>query len=168
MKTNQKLVVALFALLAVAVCQAGFAQVVPFKARGDNAIYSQPFIGGDGSTSSLGKATHMGKVYGEGQALPTVGNNWETVGDYTLTAANGDTIRMNGGGTVDVIPLGGGLFYAVWTGEFNVVGGTGRFANVGPGPAPIAVVAINNPFTFAGPIWTYSWTLTGKINLGKK
>ena len=115
----------------------------------------------------------MGNVLGSGVAFPTdpTGNPgefyWTAIG-YTLTAANGDKIDFNGGGTVQLIPLGGTMFTAVWGGELNVLGGTGRFANVGPGTAPINVVAINNPFTFADPVWTYSWSLTGDINLGKK
>lgn len=145
----------------------GQAQIVPFQASGSDATYLQPFIGGNGSTYSLGSGTHMGNLVGYGQALPTgVGNNWATIGDYTLTAANGDSIYMNGGGTIDVYPLGGDMYYAVWSGQFNVVGGTGRFANVGPGTAPIDVVAVNEPFTFADPVWVYSWTLSGDIDLG--
>jgi hypothetical protein len=154
-------------MVAFTIGQVGQAQVVPFKASGKNATYAQPFAGGDGSTWSVGQATHMGRMVGYGRALPTgVGNNWTTVGDYTLTAPNGDSIFMNGGGTVETFDLGGGLFFAIWTGQFQVVGGTGRFANVGPGTAPIDVVAINEPFTFADPTWIYSWSLRGDIDLG--
>jgi hypothetical protein len=156
-------------LLAFCVGPTVHAQVVPFKSSGSDATYANPFAGGDGSTYSLGRATHMGRIEAGGIALPTgVGNNWVTVGDYALTAANGDTIYMNGGGTVDTFDLGGGLFFAIWTGQFNVVGGTGRFANVGPGTAPLEVVAINEPFTFADPTWIYSWSVQGDIDLGRK
>jgi hypothetical protein len=160
------------ALLAIALNSALHAQIVPFEAQGKDAKYNQPFLPdvGDGSNYAIGRATHMGKIEGTGVALPTgVGNNWSTVGKYTLKCRNGDCIYMSGGGTIELIPVNPdlGIFKAIWTGKFNVVGGTGRFANVGPGTAPIDVVAINEPFTFADPVWEYSWTLSGNINLGK-
>lgn len=157
--------------LASLECQA---QIVPFKASGDQAIYSPS----TGATSGPGQATHMGKVLGSGLALPGVeigpGLFEWSAPNYQFEAANGDTIALTGGGTVQFVPLNPtGLFFAVWSGEFNVItgSGTGRFANVGPGTAPIQIVAVNDPFTFPpteGDIWTYSWNLDGNIDLGKR
>jgi len=120
----------------------------------------------------------MGKVLGSGLALPGVeigpGLFEWSAPNYQFEAANGDTIALTGGGTVQFVPLNPtGLFFAVWSGEFNVItgSGTGRFANVGPGTAPIQIVAVNDPFTFPpteGDIWTYSWNLDGNIDLGKR
>lgn len=150
------------------------AQVVPFKASGDQAIYS-PLTG---ETSGPGKATHMGEVFGSGLALPGVeigpGLFEWSAPNYQFEAANGDQIALSGGGTVQFVPLPtSGIFIAVWFGEFNVIpgAGTGRFAEVAPGTGPIQVVAINDPFTFPpnpGDIWTYNWSLDGDIDLGKQ
>ena len=152
-------------------CQA---QIVPFKASGDQAIYSPD----TGATSGPGQATHMGKVFGSGFALPGVeigpGLREWSAPNYQFEAANGDTIALTGGGTVQFVPLNQtGLFFAVWSGEFKVIpgGGTGRFANAGPGTAPIQIVAVNDPFTLpptTGDIWTYRWNLDGNIDLGKR
>lgn len=170
MKTFRSATAALF-MTAFAMSAAVHAQIVPFEAQGKDATYNQPFIpdAGDGSTFAIGRATHMGKIVGTGVALPTGdGSTWSTVGNYTLKSKNGDCIYMNGGGTIELIPVNGnGVFYAVWIGKFNVVGGTGRFANVGPGTAQLDVVAINEPFTFAQPVWEYSWSVSGNINLGR-
>ncbi len=62
---------------------------------------------------------------------------------------------------------------AMWTGDFLVDGGTGRFANVSGVPGePIRVTAVNDPLDLPAScpddIWTFSWTLHGKIDLGKK
>ena len=106
--------------------QACQGQVVPFHASGEGAIYSPE----TGDTSGPGKATHMGRVFGSGIAAPGVdlGNGlfeWSAT-DYSLRAANGDEIFLEGGGLVQFIPIQGSLFFAVWTGDFNVTGGTGR------------------------------------------
>ena len=151
--------------------QACLGQVVPFRASGENAIYSPA----SGETSGPGKATHMGRVFGSGVAAPGVdlGNGlfeWSAT-NYSLQAANGDEIFMEGGGLVQFIPIQGSLFFAVWTGDFNVTGGTGRFSSVKAAAEPIQVTAINNPFTFPPAeedIWTYSWSLDGQIDLGNK
>ena len=172
MKTKTQFFSILVALLVAGVapelCQA---QVVPFHASGDQAIYS-PFLY---ETSGPGKATHMGRVFGSGKATPgmDLGNGlseW-SASDYSLRAANGDEIFFEGGGLVQFIPLQGDQFFAVWSGDFHVTGGTGRFSKVKAAAAPIQVTAINDPFTFppaAGDLWTYSWSLNGQIDLGKR
>ena len=81
------------------------AQVVPFKASGDQAIYS-PLTG---ETSGPGKATHMGEVFGSGLALPGVeigpGLFEWSAPNYQFEAANGDQIALSGGGTVQFCSL---------------------------------------------------------------
>lgn len=180
MKTARTLLTSIVILSAMVVTnQMSFAQTVPFKASGTDATYKTATA----ETSGPGQATHMGKIIGAGMAIPGGAVDavnfpglfyWNAV-DYSITAANGDKIFFNGGGTVQFIPIGGSDFFAVWSGDFNVEGGTGRFANVGPGAAPISVVATNDPFELdamdaplPGAIWTYSWTLDGEIDLGKK
>ena len=180
MKTIRTLLtsIAIFSAWA-AMNQTSFAQNVPFKASGIEAIYNTATA----ETSGPGTATHMGKISGAGRAIPGKAVDeenspglfyWAAV-DYSITAANGDKIFLNGGGTVQFIPIAGSTFFAVWSGEFNVEGGTGRFANVGPAAEPISVVATNDPFELdavgaplPGAIWTYSWMLNGEIDLGQK
>lgn len=150
------------------------AQVVPFYAEGSDAIYTPDTQ----ETSSFGKARHMGRIFGSGIASPSadLGNGlfeW-TASEYQITAANGDQLFFTGGGTVQFIPIQGNTFFAVWSGEFTITGGTGRFSNAGPGDEPLAVVAINDPFQLQndgtpipGDTWTYSWTLDGTFDKGR-
>lgn len=176
MKTTRISLSAIVAVLAfLSATQTSNGQVVPFKASGDMALYSPDTA----VTTAIGKATHMGKTIGFGIAFPSadLGNGlyeW-TATDYVLTAANGDKLRLYGGGLLQFIPLDSGKFSAVWLGEFHVAGGTGKFANVSAANEPIEVIAVNDPFVldeFGNPIpgdtWTYSWELNGEINLGKK
>ena len=147
------------------------AQVVPFQARGDNAQYSPV----TGEYSGIGRGTHVGLHANRGQIdLPIVptGNpgqfHWVTAEPHVITAADGSTISLAGTGLVQLIPLAEGLFSAVWRANFVVQGGTGRFANVGPGNGTIVVEAINDPFLLSDPIWTFSWTFNGTIDLGRR
>ncbi|MFT5302982.1 MAG: hypothetical protein ACI814_003799 [Mariniblastus sp.] len=177
MKTTRTLLSTIIAVLAfVAATQTSYAQVVPFKASGDNAQYFPE----DEVTTAVGKATHMGKVTASGIAFPDgdpIGPGkfeWMAL-DYEMTAANGDQICFHGGGELQFIPLGGNMFSAVWSGKFYIDGGTGRFANVSDDGVPLDVIAINDPFELdesgdplPDDVWTYSWELNGDINLGKK
>lgn len=147
------------------------AQVVPFQARGENAQYSSL----TGTYAGGGQGTHVGRHANQGRVrLPTIptGNPlqflWTTAEPHVITAADGSTISLTGGGLVQLIPLDDGLFSAVWKANFVVQGGTGRFANVGPGNGPIVIEAINNPFSLDDPIWTFSWTINGTIDLGRR
>jgi hypothetical protein len=144
-----------------------FAQTVPYKASG-TGVYSPT----SGHYSGSGVATHLGKhkFLGNIATFPT--DNplvFDFVGTVpqTTIAANGDTIFFSLSGQVELIPLDSTFttFSAKWTGEFVVVGGTGRFANVGPAAQPLQVIAINDPFTLADPAWTFSWELDGSIEL---
>lgn len=164
-------VVAVFEMTSTAIQ----AQSVSFRAKGRGAIYSPD----TGETMGPGRATHMGRIVGSGLAFPTtdLGNGlfeWVAL-NYELVDAKGDKILLAGGGTVQFIPIGGGLFIAEWGGSFDVLGGTGRYASVGPADQPITVTACNDPFMLdeegmpiEGDTWTYDWTLTGRIEWGRR
>ncbi len=157
-----------FIVLAVSLssrlCQA---QIVPFKAFGKQNVYNPA----TGVYEGTAIASYCGRCQVNGFAIPSPTAdpnvlNW--TGGGPLTAADGSQIQLAGGGKVQLIPLGGTLYSAIWFGEFNVVGGTGRFANVGPGPKPIFVIAVNYPFDIVNsPEWVFDFTLLGKIDLGR-
>ncbi|QDU39572.1 hypothetical protein Mal4_39170 [Maioricimonas rarisocia] len=160
------------------VCQPADAQVVPFETSTEDAAYSPCTA----QYTGTGKATHMGKVSFEGIAIPIPTDDpllFDWIGlSHEVTAANGDTIVMSGGGTLELIPVDpldpATEFTAIWSGTFEVVGGTGRFANVAGVPGePLIVEAINDPFVFppdceSDPLWTFSATIEGPIDLGRK
>src|SRR5262249_53282207 len=81
-------------------------------------------------------------------------------------AASGDRLYFDFTGQVTLIPLDATLtrFTAIWEADY-VVGGTGRFAHAAPAAGPVKAIAINDPFTRADPIWTFTWTLDGRIRL---
>jgi hypothetical protein len=142
------------------------AQTVPYKASGTGASYNPV----TGYYSGTGKATHLGNITfsGDVTTAPTTDPlvfTFQSNGPTTTVGANGDAILFTTSGTVQLFTLDGITFTAVWSGTFVVVGGTGRFANVGPGPEPLQVVAINDPFTLTDPEWTFSWSIDGSITL---
>ncbi len=143
------------------------AQTVPYRTAGIG-VYS-PVTGdysGSGVGIPVGRHTFSGNVAVLPTANPLVFDFYSTVPQQTI-AANGDMIYFSLSGQVEFIPLDSKstVYSAIWTGEFVVVGGTGRFANVGPAAHPLSVIAINVPFTFADPEWTFFWTLDGSIEL---
>ena len=168
----KRLVVLVVAFVAIAaMSQTTSAQTVPYKASGSNAEFSA--ITGDYGGS--GKATHLGKhVFFGGQIAVTQTGaltfDWEFTLPQETIAADGSKLYFDGVGTVELIPLDNlGNFTAEWTGEFHVLGGTRRFANAGPAAAPLQVIAVNDPFNFfTDPVWTFSWELTGEIDLGRR
>jgi hypothetical protein len=122
--------------------------------------------GGRGVGTPLGKHTFYGNVVTSPTANPLLFDFYLTVPQETV-AANGDTLLFSGAGQVELIPLDskGMIFSAIWTGDFVVVGGTGRFAGAKPADKPLRVVAINEPFTFLDSQWFFCWSLTGRIVL---
>lgn len=144
-----------------------YAQTVPYKASGDGA-YSpiDGDYGGDGNATHLGQHTFFGNIATTPTGHPLV-FLWEATTPQETVAANGDTIFFNAAGVVELIPLDNTftVFSAIWTGEFDVEGGTGRFANVQPAAEPLSVTAVNDPFTFADPVWSFAWKLEGQIQL---
>jgi hypothetical protein len=130
----------------------------PFK----GSLYGKISIAPDASTppvlytvcTAAGDLSHMGKsvLYGR---HPTA---LDFAGKMTLTAANGDTIRIDyyGGGD---LPPNIGDWYDLWT-VATIVGGTGRFRNV-TGDIGLAV-----SLQFMGldaPEWPAIFRFTGTI-----
>ena len=153
--------------LLIGAADTSFAQTVPYKASGDG-FYSPVTgdYGGTGDATHLGLHTFLGDIATAPTAHPLV-FLWESTAPQETVAANGDTIFFSAAGIVELIPLDETFttFSAIWTGEFVVEGGTGRFADVQPAAEPLSVMAINDPFTFADPEWTFAWELNGEINL---
>jgi hypothetical protein len=124
--------------------------------------------GGVGAGTHLGRHTFSGKVAISPTANPLVFDfSIFPAAPQETIAANGDTLLFSSTGQVELIPLDETFttFSAVWSGDFVVVGGTGRFANAQPADKPLHVVAINDPFTFLDAEWTFSWELMGRIVL---
>ena len=155
------------AVLTCATAQNAYGQLVPYKAQGKNAV----FFPATGAFSGVGVATHFGRSVHSG-ALVTVSTgpltaNFESTSPLVVTAASGDTLLLRMQGQVEFVPLDSSLtvFTAVWSAQANVVGGTGRFANVKPGPQPLSVVATNEPFRLTDPQWKFSWQFSGNFRL---
>ena len=170
MKTNQLLAIALVAALGFVLNQSSNAQIVPYRVTGTGGV--DPVTGDFGGTS---KGLHLGKFTFSGNALvvgldPLNGDfegTWTAVD--TQVAANRDELHLVGNGTITLIPLVGTMFEAVWSGEWTVTGGTGRFKNAGPGPEPIQMVAVNDPFDIVSdPIWYFSYEKVGEFDLGRR
>ena len=165
--TAIRLPILIVATLLFGAAETARAQTVPYKASG-TGVFS-PITGdygGTGNATHLGKHTFLGNVTSSPTANPLV-FAWQSTVPQETIAANGDKIFFRASGLLELIPLDETftMFYAIWTGEFVVEGGTGRFANVKPGARPLSVIAINDPFTFLDPEWTFTWELNGKIKL---
>lgn len=160
--------VALFAAIHVCCCLApATAQVVPYRASG-MGVYDpiSGDYGGSGVATHLGRHTLFGNVVFEPTGIPGVFDfTIDSKNPQVTTAADGSRIFFSGSGLVVLQPVTETVFTATWSGNFVVEGGTGRFANVSPGPQPLSVVAINQPFTFNDPQWFFNWTLQGSIRL---
>jgi hypothetical protein len=145
------------------------AQVVPYRTFGTgtyNPVTGD--YGGSGNGTHVGRHTFSGNVITSPTGDPLVFDFLIPATDPQETvAANGDKIFFSGSGQVQLIPLDETFTYfsAVWSGTFVVEGGTGRFASVGPGPEPLDVLAVNDPFTFFDPLWSFRWELSGQISL---
>lgn len=159
-------------LLMVAVCQLAFladqswGQTVVYDGQGDG--WYSPATGDYGGT---GEATHLGNhtILGNVETIPTslLTAIWYSTTPQETVAADGSILYFDAVGTVELIPLDNTFttFSAIWTGEFKVAGGTGRFANVQPADEPLKVEAINAPFTLTDTVWDFAWTLEGQIKL---
>jgi hypothetical protein len=127
------------------------AQVEPFKVSGSGIVDFIPLIPGQAAPHDAdGTATHLGRYHAEGLVRldgftsPTTAEFSSAV-PVVFTAANGDELHFDYAGTVELVPLGGGLFATVWVAEFTpAVGSTGRFANVIGGSFIMTVVT--DPF----------------------
>ncbi len=157
------------------------AQIVPFKSIGVNNVYypiSGEF-GGSGITSHMGKTTGTGNV--NSVFVDQTGNPWilSWEGEGEFVAPNGDKLYFatdplpaDPADAVNMVQLDVTNFpicTAVWSAKFHITGGTGRFANAGPASEPLDVIAVNHPFNILEDTeWLYDYTITGKINLGKR
>lgn len=168
--------VSLIMAVAALTCLAGqnaYGQLIPYKASGTNAVFSQA----TGDFSGVGVATYFGRSFHAGTLRtgtlvtgPTglLTANFESTSPMVITAANRrDTLQLWLQGQVEFVPLDETftVFTAVWSAQANVVGGTGRFANVKPGPEPLSVVATNEPFRLTDPQWEFAWTFGGNFRL---
>jgi hypothetical protein len=145
------------------------------ESRGQSAAYythgTGVFTPANGDYSGTGVGTHLGAqtFFGNVLVMPT-GNplvvTWYSTVPQVTIAANGDRLYFSSSGTAQLIPLSTpGTFTAIWTGDFVVVGGTGRFASAGPAAQPIQAVVVNDPFKLTDPVWTFTWELSGRIVL---
>jgi hypothetical protein len=143
------------------------AQSVAYKTHG-TGVYSPitEDYSGSGVGTHLGAHTFLGNIATSATDNPLVYNFQSTIPQETI-AANGDKLFFSTTGQVEFVPLDSTFtrFIAIWTGDFVVVGGTGRFSNAKPDVQPLRVVAINDPFTFLDPEWSFSWELSGRIVL---
>jgi hypothetical protein len=154
-------------LILSAAARESAAQSVAYRTHGTGS-YSPVTLGYGG----VGVGTHLGKHTFAGMVATSPTAN-RLVFDFTLmvpqetVAAHGDKLFFSGSGQVELIPLDAAFttFVAVWEGDFEVVGGTGRFAGARPADEPLRVVAINDPFSLLDPVWSFSWELTGRIVL---
>ena len=108
-----------------------------------------------------GTATHLGRYHAEGLVRldhftgPTTAEFSSAV-PVVFTAANGDELHFDYAGTVELIPLGGGLFVTVWVAEFTpAAGSTGRFAKVIGGS--FVMTAVTDPFALGDTDIAYAW-----------
>ncbi len=157
---------AIAAVLGSVSMGSAYAQLVPYKSQG-TGIYEPGTdnYGGSGIGNLAGRHSFAGNVY----TLPT---DHPLVFDFAIpsqetVAANGDKVYFSATGQVQLIPLNDEftVFSAVWSGDFVVQGGTGRFASITPGPQPLKVVAVNNPFMMSDEKWSFNWTLDGFVRL---
>ena len=167
---NVSLVLALVAVASF--CSSADAQIKRYKSKGVGTY--NPF---NAEYDTYGRS-NFGFIVGEGTAIPIPTanpfvSNWVTNGEVKETYIDGSEIFFTGGGTVEIIPLFGAWHTAVWTGEFVVTRGTGRFANAGPGSVNNKVVAVNLPFRLnpdgtplPGDTWNFVFEVTGEIDLG--
>ncbi len=92
-----------------------------------------PFLAG--STTGVGKATHLGAITGIGSdcVTPTSPTTFQFGnGQLTLVSANGDELRAQYSGTLvpSILPP-----YSTIAGSYRITGGTGRFAGATGGGA---------------------------------
>lgn len=158
--------VAISAVLILIAAQTTNAQVVPFWSVGFNNNYMQA----TGDFFGSGFTVPMGPTSGSGIAIPTPTDDplvfdWTATGEFVSNSGN--QLFFVGGGQVFLETDDGVVFTASWIGEFFADGGSGIYENAGPADEPLDVIAVNHPFTFDDPVWTYDYVITGAIDLGR-
>jgi len=166
-RTVQRAMLALTVLFLATTASKSLAQSVAYETHG-TGVYSPVTgnYGGSGVGTHLGEHNFFGNVAVSPTDHPLVFNFYSTAPQETI-GSNGDKLFFSTSGQVTLIPLDATFttWSAIWTGDFVVEGGTGRFANAMPAAQPLRVVAINDPFTFLDPEWSFSWEVSGRIVL---
>jgi hypothetical protein len=160
---RQSLLVGWVAIVAlVAQAAESRAQVVPYKTKG-TGFYSPVTndYGGVGTGTHMGRHSFLGNI--EATFTSNTTANFVSTTPQVTIAANGDVLLLDVVGEVVFTPLPDGRWTATWTADFIVVGGTGRFTNAAPADEPLLGVVVNDPFSFTDPVWTFQWTLTGRL-----
>ncbi|WP_152052476.1 hypothetical protein [Tautonia marina] len=149
------------------------AQVVPFRVTGAGVADFIPLVPGQASPhDAIGTATHLGRYEAEGLVRldgftgPTTGT-FSSAEPVAFTAANGDVLRFDYQGNVNLFGAGDGLFITVWIAEFTPASGsTGRFERVVDGS--FIMTAISAPFSLDAPFLVgYSWSGSGWIEFDR-
>jgi len=175
MSCLRRMFFAAVAVGALSVSHTTFAQSVPFKGSSDNKEYSE-YSPASGDYTGVGNGTHLGKHRIEGNDVPVsyyppaegVYLAATFKGTQVSIAANGDRLEAKLSGEVVLVYVDEEktMVEGKWYPIFEITGGTGRFAKAS---GKFEGVAINSPFdpNLPNP-WLFSWTMEGKINLGKK
>jgi hypothetical protein len=169
---NKILSVSLALAFAVITGQArtGNAQVVPFGGSGTQSTFD-PATGhfeGVGNASHFGRMGHSGDVLSVGVFFPADGVFFSGTftGTQTYFSSNGDTLHANLSGEVLlVIDEQTGLVSGTWLVQWDITGGTGRFAGA---TGTTTGAAINPPFNPAVTPWLFDWYFSGELNLAKR
>jgi hypothetical protein len=161
----------------------------PFKVSGAGIVYGIPFPNDPPREHwSIGTATHMGKYYGVGavdtltiESIDEDGNiygTFESSESFIFEAKKGDKLVTSYGrtdlgaaevGTVKLVNMGDGIYFAQWVAEFVVDGtkSTGRFAGVS---GSWIMYAESDAFVLeegsTDPV-KYAWHGKGKLNFPK-
>lgn len=156
-------------------------QIVPYDLVGSGV--ADPLGGDAGLGSFYGPAiaAHMGRLtyFAEAVTLDLVfDDEGNLIGfDYyaidTQVAADGSEVYLDGAGSATLIPrddLGPTIFEAVWDGDWNILGGSGRFENVGPGTAPIDLFVFFFAFDITDneTLRPFVYTKMGDWDLGRR
>ncbi len=144
------------------------AQVEPFKVSGSGIVDFIPLAEGLSAPHDAdGTATHLGRYHAEGLVRldhftgPTTAEFSSAV-PVVFTAPNGDELHFDYAGTVELIPLAGGLSMTVWGAEFTpATGSTGRFAKVVGGS--FIMTAVTAPFALGDTDIAYAWEGSGTL-----
>jgi hypothetical protein len=187
----KSIVVPLTAIVAVLALGSSpvMAQEKPFKISGAGiAPDGIPLPGESAPHWSIGKATHLGKYYGEGAVHTNritgidedgvISGEFGSAEPFVFIGANGDRLscqygrddlpRSDGGatnpGTFELFPLGDGVYIAHWIAEFVPVVSqcTGKFKGIS---GSWIMYAVSEPFVLgstdpAGYSWQGEGTLT--------
>ena len=155
------------AILSTLTAQFASAQIVPWRTVGTGELDTAT-----GDFEGTAQGIHLGRCTFSGESeLFTTDDpmilEWWAIDTYV--SANGrDKVIICGSGIIELMPMGGDVFEAVQTGTWDVIGGEGRFSNVGPADEPIEFMGFLEPFTFADETWFWSgFEKIGEFDLGR-